>query len=128
MSACYWPLDFHFLAWVALVPWLAVLPRLGAGRAWLFGTVLGLAFYRIGLAWLCTLAGPLGAAAVRHRRVNPSPGEVGHPSEPQSNAASTDSRPSAVAEIGSELWERLAFVVGEGRAARLGPAAQILRQ
>lgn len=64
MSACYWPLDLHLLAWVALVPWLVVLPRLGAGRAWLFGTVAGLAFYRIGLAWLCTLAGPLGAGVV----------------------------------------------------------------
>jgi apolipoprotein N-acyltransferase len=64
MSTCYWPLNLHVLGWVALVPWLVVLPRLGAGRAWLFGTLVGLAFYRIGLAWLCTLAGPLGAAVV----------------------------------------------------------------
>jgi apolipoprotein N-acyltransferase len=64
MSACYWPFDLHFLAWVAFVPWLVVLPRLGAGRTWLFGIVLGLVFYRISLAWLCTLAGPLGAAVV----------------------------------------------------------------
>jgi apolipoprotein N-acyltransferase len=64
MSACYWPLNLHWLAWVALVPWLVALPGIGAGRAWLFGTVAGLAFYRIGLAWLCTLAGPLGTAAV----------------------------------------------------------------
>jgi len=64
MSACYWPLNLHFLAWIALVPWLIVLPRLRPDRAWLFGTLVGLVFYRAGLAWLCTLSGPLGVAAV----------------------------------------------------------------
>ena len=64
MSVCYWPLNLHFVAWFALVPWLTVLPRLHARQAWLFGTLLGLVFYRIGLAWLCQLSGPLGVAAV----------------------------------------------------------------
>ena len=54
----------HFLSWVALVPWLIVLPRISSGRAWLFGTLLGLVFYRIGLGWLCSLAGPLGVIAI----------------------------------------------------------------
>ena len=52
MSACYWPLNLHGLAWVALVPWLIVLPRLSVQAAGLAGVLLGLVFYRIGLAWM----------------------------------------------------------------------------
>jgi len=64
MAACYWPLNLHFLAWIALVPWLLVVPRLNADKTWLYGTILGLVFYRIGLAWLFKLSGPLGGAIV----------------------------------------------------------------
>ncbi len=52
MAACYWPLEWHWAAWVALVPWLLILPRLSASQAWLYGAVVGLVFYRIGLGWL----------------------------------------------------------------------------
>lgn len=64
MAACYRPLTLHFLAWIALIPWLVVLPKLSPAKAWLFGIVLGLVFYRIGLDWLLKLAGPIGGATV----------------------------------------------------------------
>ena len=64
MATCYWPLNWHFLAWIALVPFLLVLDRLQPGRAWLYGIVVGLVFYRIGLGWLFKLHGPLGGLAV----------------------------------------------------------------
>ncbi len=64
MAACYWPLNLHFLAWVALVPWLLVLPRITADRAWLIGAVVGLVYYRIGMAWCFGLHGLLGAFVV----------------------------------------------------------------
>ena len=64
MAACYWPLSWHFLAWVALVPWLIVLPHVSAERAWSYGALVGLVFYGIGLAWMCQLAGPVGIAVV----------------------------------------------------------------
>jgi apolipoprotein N-acyltransferase len=64
MAACYRPLNLHVLAWIALIPWLLVLPRLSPAKAWLFGIVLGLVFYRIGLDWLLKLAGPIGGATV----------------------------------------------------------------
>ncbi len=64
MATCYWPLNWHFLAWIALVPFLLVLDRLQPGRSWLCGIVLGLVFYRIGLGWLFKLHGPLGGLAV----------------------------------------------------------------
>ena len=51
------PYAFAPLAWVALVPWLMVLPRLTPGRVWLYGTLLGLIYLRVGLDWLLTLAG-----------------------------------------------------------------------
>jgi apolipoprotein N-acyltransferase len=64
MATCYWPLNLHFLAWIAMVPWLVVLPKLSPGKTWLFGTVVGLVFYRIGLHWMFNLAGPLGGATI----------------------------------------------------------------
>ncbi|MBN1491326.1 MAG: hypothetical protein JXA69_15540 [Phycisphaerae bacterium] len=64
MAACYWPLHLHFLAWIALVPWLYVMPGLSPRRTWLFGTVVGLVFYRIGLAWMFGLHGPLAGITI----------------------------------------------------------------
>jgi apolipoprotein N-acyltransferase len=64
MSACFWPLNLHFLAWIALVPWLVILPRITPLSAWLFGTILGLVFYRISLNWIYVLYGPIGLAVV----------------------------------------------------------------
>lgn len=64
MATCYWPLNWHFMGWIALVPWLILLCRLPADRAWLYGCVVGLVFYRIGLGWLFKLHGPLGGVAV----------------------------------------------------------------
>ena len=61
MAACYWPLGWHFLAWVALVPWLAVQARLSSARARLFGGVLGVVFYRLTLDWMFGLSGPHAA-------------------------------------------------------------------
>ncbi len=64
LAACYRPFNLHFLAWIALIPWLVVLPRLSPAKTWLFGIVLGLVFYRIGLDWLLKIAGPIGGATV----------------------------------------------------------------
>ena len=47
-----------------MVPWLVVLPRLGAGSAWLMGIVLGLVFYRISFNWLFGIYGPLGGISI----------------------------------------------------------------
>lgn len=64
MAACFRPLRLSLLAWVAMVPWFTVLPRLGPARTWLLGTLLALVFYRFGLAWGLTLAGPIGGAVI----------------------------------------------------------------
>ena len=64
MAACYWPLNWHFLAWVAMVPWLIVLPQLSTRAAWLYGTGVGLVFYSIGLAWLFPVYGPIALPIV----------------------------------------------------------------
>ncbi|MCP4591604.1 MAG: apolipoprotein N-acyltransferase [bacterium] len=64
MSVCYWPLDWHVLAWFALVPWLMALPRIPSDRAWLLGTILGLVYYGVGLRWCFGLLGPMGAAVI----------------------------------------------------------------
>ncbi|MBN1437674.1 MAG: hypothetical protein JW936_11430 [Sedimentisphaerales bacterium] len=58
MAGCYWPLNWHWLGWFALVPWLVVLPRLNAGVAWLLGAILGAVFYRLTLGWMFGLSGP----------------------------------------------------------------------
>ena len=57
MAGCFWPVNWHFLAWGAMVPWLIVLPRLGGRAVLLFGILLALVFYGIGLAWLVPLYG-----------------------------------------------------------------------
>jgi apolipoprotein N-acyltransferase len=64
MASCYWPLNLHWLAWLAPVPWLLVLPKVPIPRVWLYGTVVGLVFYRLGLNWLFDLMAPLAVAAV----------------------------------------------------------------
>jgi len=64
LAACFRPLNLHFLAWIALVPWLMALPRLSPAVTWLFGIVLGLVFYRIGLVWLIEIAGPIAGATI----------------------------------------------------------------
>jgi len=64
MALCYRPFNWHFLAWVALVPLLAVIGGVKADRALLFGALLALVYYRIVLDWLFDLAGPIGVAAV----------------------------------------------------------------
>lgn len=64
MAACFRPLNLHFLAWIALVPWLIALPRLSPAATWLFGIALGLVFYRIGLDWLIKIAGPIAGATI----------------------------------------------------------------
>ncbi len=64
MSACFWPYHLHFLAWIALVPWLIILPRISPLSATLFGTALGLVFYRISLNWIYVLYGPIGLIVV----------------------------------------------------------------
>jgi apolipoprotein N-acyltransferase len=64
MAACYWPLELHWLAWVAMVPWLVVLPRLRPGHAGLGGFLLALVHYRIGLAWLFSIHGLLAGCAL----------------------------------------------------------------
>ena len=63
-ATCYWPLDWHFLAWIALVPWFCTLPGLSPGRTWVFGTLMGLVFYRIGFDWMFGLHGPLAGASI----------------------------------------------------------------
>ncbi len=55
MAACYDPLNLHMLAWIAPVPFLLVLPRLGRDQAWLYGLLVGLGYYGIALAWLYQL-------------------------------------------------------------------------
>lgn len=64
MAACYWPLDLSLVAWIALVPWLLVLPRLSPGKTWLVGIILGLVFYRLSLDWVFDLYGPIGGGTV----------------------------------------------------------------
>jgi len=64
MAGCYWPLSLHLMAWITLVPWFVVLPKRSPGYAWLYGTLLGLVFYRIGLAWMFGVHGPLGGIAI----------------------------------------------------------------
>jgi apolipoprotein N-acyltransferase len=64
MAACFRPFNLHCLAWIALVPWLISLPRLSPAATWLFGIVLGLVFYRIGLDWLIEIAGPVAGATI----------------------------------------------------------------
>ncbi len=64
MGLCFPLFRVHWIAWVGLVPWLVVLPRLSAWRAWVLGTCLGLVFYRIVLAWLFGVLGPAAILAI----------------------------------------------------------------
>ena len=64
MAVCFWPFNWHFLAWVALVPILVILPKVKPERALLFGLVLALVYYRIALSWLFALAGPIGVSVI----------------------------------------------------------------
>ncbi|UCG17011.1 MAG: hypothetical protein JSV19_03040 [Phycisphaerales bacterium] len=64
MAACYWPANLHFLAWVALVPWLVRLPALTPRQALLIGAIVGLVFYRVGLDWLFGINGLLAGGAI----------------------------------------------------------------
>jgi apolipoprotein N-acyltransferase len=61
MAACFAPLNWHWLAWAALVPFLVVLPRMTADQAGLYGLVMGLAYYGMALAWLYELSHLFGA-------------------------------------------------------------------
>ncbi len=67
MSATFWPLNAHWLAWIALIPWLVMLPSTSPRQTWLCGAALGLAFYAIGLAWLVEVDRMTGAYS--HPRV-----------------------------------------------------------
>lgn len=64
MAGCFWPFNAHWLAWIALVPWLFILPRVSARSVWLYGTLLALVFYGIGLAWLFRVHGALAAVVI----------------------------------------------------------------
>ena len=64
MASCYWPLNLHFVAWVAMVPWLASLPKLKSYQVLLFGSILGLVYYRLTLGWLFEMSGPHGAGVI----------------------------------------------------------------
>jgi apolipoprotein N-acyltransferase len=64
LAAGFYPIGAHWLAWTALVPLLVVLPRLSPGSAWVYGTAAGLVFYRIGVAWLFGVLGPLAALGI----------------------------------------------------------------
>src|SRR5262245_46801210 len=61
LAAAFRPLNVHLLAWVAMVPWLLVLPRLRPGGAYLGGFLMALVFYRVGLHWAFAFAGYLAA-------------------------------------------------------------------
>lgn len=64
MACCFSPLNLHFLAWFAMVPWLLVLPRLPADKAFLYGVVVGIIYFGIGLAWLYQLHWLIGPSLI----------------------------------------------------------------
>ncbi len=64
MASCFWPLEWHRLAWVAMTPFLAILPRLRSDHAWLCGVLLALLYYRLGLSWLFGINGLLAGCAL----------------------------------------------------------------
>ena len=47
-----------------MVPWLFALPKTGTKSAWLMGMALGLIFYRLSLAWILGLYGPIGTILI----------------------------------------------------------------
>lgn len=64
MAAGFPPLNWHPPALVAMVPLLIILPRIGSGWAWVCGFVAGLAYYRLGVAWLFGIYGGLAGLCV----------------------------------------------------------------
>lgn len=60
MAACFAPLNLHWLAWVAPVPLLVLLPRLTRDQAWLYGLLLGLGYFGLSLGWLYQLSHLIG--------------------------------------------------------------------
>ena len=52
----------HWLAWIAPIPFLCILPRASAGQAWISGGLLALVFYRLGAGWIISIGGWLGAS------------------------------------------------------------------
>jgi apolipoprotein N-acyltransferase len=52
------------MVWISLVPWLVLLPGVSARGAWVYGTVLGLVFYSVGLAWFFKVHGPMAVIVV----------------------------------------------------------------
>ena len=48
MTACYWPLGFWPLAWIAPVPLLAAMTQMDDDQAWLYATLTGLLFFTPG--------------------------------------------------------------------------------
>ena len=61
-ATAHWPLEWHWLAWVAFVPWLVVMPRLRADQVWLMGSLVGAVYYAVCMYWLPGVVGPGGAA------------------------------------------------------------------
>jgi len=64
MATCYWPLEWHFVGWFALVPLLLMLPRVSGRTAALCGLAFGLMYYRLTLGWVCDVVGPMGWAVI----------------------------------------------------------------
>lgn len=56
----FWPVNWPWAAWAALVPVLALLPRMPPLGALVWGTLLGLVFFRFGLGWMYGIYGPFG--------------------------------------------------------------------
>lgn len=58
------PFCLHAVAWCSLVPFLITMPRVSPRTVWIAGSILGLAFYRITLAWAFALDGALAAIGI----------------------------------------------------------------
>ncbi len=56
MAGCFTPLNLHWLAWVAPVPLLVILPRLTRDQACLYGLLVGLGYYGLSLGWMYQLS------------------------------------------------------------------------
>lgn len=64
LAACFYPLGFHWLAWVAMVPFMILMPRMNHISVLLGGTILGWVWYRLSLGWLLILGGPWVAGII----------------------------------------------------------------
>ncbi len=58
--AAFPPFDFSLMAWIALVPLLAVIPRVKRRWGLAYGFIWGLVFYSGGLYWFMTIFGAFG--------------------------------------------------------------------